>query len=210
MDNFEVHGIDVSHYQSRINWSKVVDQDIQFAFVKASEGANFSDSLYCHNWTEMKSAGLRRGAYHFYRPTISPELQVANFASRVELSEGDLPPVLDVEVLDGVSKARLIAGITTWLYATEIKYGIRPIIYTNIKFYNKYLAGHFNEYPMWIARYNDREPRLACGRDWQFWQYGNRGRLNGIYGDVDFNVFRGTLADLDKLCLHPQPIISVK
>lgn len=209
MTNFEVHGIDVSHYQSEIHWDTIADQGIHFAFVKASEGITLNDPLYCHNWDEIQRVGIRRGAYHFFRPAIPARQQAHNFMNWVELDYGDMPPVLDVEVLDGVSKTTLLAGVKTWLFTTEIHYGIKPILYTNLKFYNKYLAGHFEDYPVWIARYNSRTPTLSCGRDWQFWQYGNRGQLHGIDGDVDFNVFQGSMASLDSLCLQPKPILSI-
>lgn len=205
--DYAVHGIDVSHYQSRVNWQAVAQQDIHFAFIKATEGAMHLDSLFCHNWESMKLAGLKRGAYHFFRPTISPLAQADNFTRSVEIEYGDLPPVLDVEVLDGVSKESLINGVRTWLYYAEIRYGVKPIIYTNIKFYNKILAGHFNDYPMWIARYGFREPTLACGRDWHFWQYGNRGRIKGVTGNVDFNVFNGSYEALEAMCVAPRSVI---
>ncbi len=208
MDGFAVHGIDVSHYQALIDWDTVAEQDIHFAFVKATEGITLNDSLYCRNWDHIKRAGIYRGAYHFFRPSFSAEDQARNFMQWVELEVGDLPPVLDVEVLDGVSKARLITGVKTWLFLTEIHYNVKPIIYTNLKFYNKYLAGHFNDYPLWIARYNSREPTLANGSQWRFWQYGNRGRLAGIDGNVDFNVFAGTLEELEHLCVQPAPVLS--
>ena len=207
-DDFLVHGIDVSHYQSYIDWRTVAEQDIHFAFVKASEGVTMRDTLFCTNWDEMKYAGIRRGAYHFFRPQLDAEDQARHFFKQVKLEYGDLPPVLDVEVLDNVSKARLIVGVKTWLWLAELYYGVKPILYTNVKFYNKYLAGHFNDYPLWIARYNSRKPNTACGRDWQFWQYGNRGQLAGIEGDVDFNVFNGELTALDALCLQPSLVIS--
>lgn len=208
LERFEVHGIDVSHYQSRIDWDSVVGEEVHFAFVKASEGINMVDTLFCRNWEEMKRVGLYRGAYHFFRPAVPAELQADNFLNAVEMEYGDLPPVLDIEVLDGADKVQLITGIRTWLYLVEIHYSTKPILYTNLKFYNKYLAGHFNDFPIWIARYNTREPRLACGRDWQFWQYGNRGQLSGIKGNVDFNVFKGSLKDLEALCFSPPLILS--
>ena len=210
MDHYQVHGIDVSHYQSSINWDTVASQNIYFAFIKATEGISYNDSLYCHNWEEVKRVGIKRGAYHFFRPRVSGELQARNFANWVEIKPGDLPPVLDVEVLDDVSKSVLIRGIRDWLYLTEIHFNIKPIIYTNLKFYNKYLAGQFADYPIWIARYNTTEPRLACGRDWQFWQYGNQGRVKGIYGDVDFNVFYGDSSELNNLCFAPSVPLSLK
>lgn len=208
LDQYPIHGIDVSHYQSRINWDTVAAQGVYFAFVKASEGQTYQDSLFCLNWEEMKRVGLRRGAYHFFRPTVPTDDQVRNFIERVEMQYGDLPPVLDVEVMDGVSKTTLLHGIQTWLQAVEAQYNIKPILYTNLKFYNKNLAGHFNDYPIWIARYNTREPTLACGRDWHFWQHGNRGRIPGINGDVDFNVFKGSIWELDALCFYPRAVLS--
>lgn len=202
MDKFSVHGIDVSHHQKKILWDTVAAQQVHFAFVKATEGVNFSDSLFCFNWSEMKRVGIKRGAYHFYRPNSSPMLQAFNFNQWVEIETGDLPPVLDVEVLDGADPLHLLSGLRTWLTLVEWRHCIKPIIYTNLKFYNTYLAGHFDDYPVWIARYNSSEPILASGRDWLFWQYGNRGTIAGIQGHVDFNVFKGDFTRLDSLC-HP-------
>lgn len=209
MTGYEVHGIDVSHYQSYINWDTVAAQDVRFAFMKATEGHTFVDTMFCYNWEQTERAGIKRGAYHFFRPTLNARTQAMNFRDNVTLRTGDLPPVLDVEVIDGASKAEIIIGMQTWLSLTELHYGIRPIIYTNLKFYNKYLVGYFDEYVMWIARYNDSaQPKLAAGKDWHFWQYGNKGRLKGIKGDVDFNVFSGNIFELEELGLAPRTVFS--
>lgn len=199
LDTYEVHGIDVSHYQGRIDWTQIAAQDIHFAYIKASEGEWLQDSMFCTNWEAAKLVGIKRGAYHFYRPNVDVRKQISNFIGAVEMEYGDLPPVLDIEVLDGVATPDLLPNLTYWLNIMELHYGMKPVIYTNLKFYNKHLAGSFAEYPTWIARYNDKEPRLACGTAWQFWQYGNRGRLQGIEGDVDFNIFVGTRQELDEL-----------
>lgn len=208
MDKFEVHGIDVSHYQGRIDWGKVAAQDIDFVFVKATEGGDYQDSIYCDNWDLMKQHGIKRGAYHFFRPQSPVDLQITNFVDNVQLAPGDLPPVLDVETYDGASKVQIITAMRQWLYAVEIHFNVKPIIYTNLKFFNKNLAGQFREYPLWIARYNSREPRLADSREWDFWQYGNKGTIDGIDGYVDFNVFRGDFTNLDSMCYYPAEIIS--
>ncbi len=206
-EEFEVHGIDISHYQKNIDWEVVAQQGVNFAFVKASEGENFGDSLYCKNWEEIKRVGIKRGAYHFFRPSISPVLQAENFISTVELTRGDLAPVLDVEVTEGVGTEVLLHGIKSWIHAIESVYEIKPIIYSNQKFFNKYLSKEFKNYPIWIARYSYwRNPRLALGNDWHFWQYGNTGRIEGIAGNVDFNVFKGSLSDLEAFCIVvPEP-----
>ena len=208
MDSFAVHGIDVSHYQSHIDWDKVASQDISFAFVKATEGEMMKDSLFCNNWQEMQRVGIKRGAYHFFRPSLSVEQQAQNFIKNVDIEFGDMPPVLDVEVVDGVSSAVLVEGVQKWLDIVEAHYHVKPILYTNLKFHKKYIAKTFTDYPIWIARYSYERPMLTYGQEWLFWQYGNRGRLKGINGDVDFNVFYGSMAELEDFCLSPGTALS--
>ncbi len=208
MPHFAVHGIDVSHYQARIDWDTIAVQSIDFAFVKATEGEEMQDSLFAFNWSDIKRVGLKRGAYHFFRPRTSVLKQAQNFMASVELEEGDLPPVLDVEVADGASEKLIVKSVRMWLEIIENHYRIRPIIYTNLNFYEKYIHKNFPHHPIWIARYNTQKPYLGKNRDWQFWQYGNRGELRGIDGFVDFNVFRGSLLELDAMCLSSNPFYS--
>lgn len=210
MDGYEVHGIDISHYQSLIQWDTIADQEIHFAFAKATEGGSWQDKHYCNNWKEMKRVGLKRGAYHFFRPTVSAIDQMRNFAEQVDLETGDLPPVLDVEVADGVSKTVLIERVREWLLLAEAQYQVRPILYSNYNFYREHLAGEFAEYPVWIARYSERTPYLSRHKEWDFWQYGDRGRLAGIEGDVDLNVFNGTMEKLEAMCLSPKKAFTYK
>lgn len=207
--DFAIQGIDVSRYQLKINWEQVAQQDIHFAFVKATEGSTHLDTLFEDNWSAIRDAGLRRGAYHFFRPNTDPLAQAQHFIDQVELLSGDLPPVLDIEVLDDSHPALLIVSLKIWLDRIYEYYGVRPILYTNLKFYNKHLAGHFDEYPLWIARYSEEEPVLACGREWQFWQYGNRGKIAGINGYVDFNVFAGDWMELDQLSFGQHTVLSL-
>jgi len=208
LSGYEVHGIDVSHYQSRIDWESVAMQSVEFAFVKATEGGTFEDSLFLHNWSALKRHGIRRGAYHFFRPEVPPGVQVRHFARIVHLESGDMPPVLDVEIIGALPKKELVRRIQIWLEMAEGHFGVKPIIYTNLHFYNRNLAGYFHGYPLWIARYHGKEPILACGSDWHFWQYGKHGRLDGIEGSVDFNVFRGSSGALDSLCIPLSPELS--
>lgn len=199
MKGFAVHGIDVSHYQNQINWDTVAEQNINFVFIKASEGESIQDSLFQKNWNSLKKFDIKKGAYHFFRPGTDVKNQFANFKQIVKLEQGDLPPVLDIEVNDGVSKLDLVQNAKSWLSLCEEEYKIKPIIYTNLNFYKSTLAGYFDDYPLWIARYSNEKPILNYGNSWTFWQYGNRGQIRGIDGDVDFNVFNGSLEDLEKL-----------
>lgn len=207
-DHFEVHGIDVSHYQKEIDWPLVAAQDVAFAFVKASEGETYKDRYFCENWDAMKDAGIKRGAYHFFRPTLSAEMQAKNFIEQASLEDGDFAPVLDIEVLDNVSPEQLRAGVNTWIQIVEDHFKVKPIIYTYQKFYNKYLSGYYEEHPLWIARYSSwRKPRLKSNQSWQFWQYGSKGQLDGVDGPVDLNVFKGSVDDLSDFCLvRPAPL----
>jgi lysozyme len=121
----------------------------------------------------------------------------------VHLEPSDLPPVLDVEVAGSQLAVELRAGISTWLKLVEQRYGVKPILYTNYNFYQRYLAGHFDAYPLWIAHYQVPRLRLnpGAGRQVKFWQLTDRGKVAGINGRVDCNVFFGTLADLKQLSL---------
>ena len=207
---FEVHGIDVSHYQKKINWHKVASQDIDFAFIKATEGETYKDSFFCENWAGMKAAGIRRGAYHFFRPTLSAEAQAINFIEMADLGDGDFIPILDVEVTDGISPKQFRQQMDSWLQIVENHFKVKPIIYTYQNFFNDNLAGHYENHPIWVARYSSwRKPHLKSKQDWQFWQYGNKGQLKGIDGPVDFNVFKGNENELEKFCIvRPEPLFN--
>lgn len=200
-----LRGVDVSHYQKRIEWdSLVVKEPIDFAFVKATEGQDYVDSLFCRNWDSLRKHGIRRGAYHFFRAYGCGEDQAKHFLDRVEFEPGDLAPVLDLERTDGMEPEIMIQEATIWLQCVEKQLGIKPIIYTGFHFYEKFLKGHFDHYPLWIARYNDEAPLLTSGKRWDFWQYSNAGCLEGISEKVDLNVFPGTPAMMEKLCWYPQ------
>ena len=117
-------------------------------------------------------------------------MQAENFIDKVELETGDLPPVLDVEQLNGNTPAQLKAEIRKWLDIVENHYQVKPIIYTNVDFYNRFLGNDFDAYPLWLAHYYQPErPRIS--RNWLFWQHSDQGRVNGIASKVDFNVFNG-------------------
>jgi len=202
---YAIHGIDISHHQMDISWNEVASIDvkgvrIQFAFIKATEGITRQDQHFSRNWRKCKSAGLIRGAYHFYYPTRDAKQQAENFIKQVDLLPGDLPPVLDVEVSKHKSKAEIVAGCTEWCEIIEEHYGVKPIIYTSPGFYDKYLKDDFKDYPLWIAHYYEELPRMKH-RSWDFWQHTDRAYVRGIGKQVDLNVFNGDLEDLKDLCL---------
>lgn len=210
MAGYSVHGVDVSRHQGRIDWAQVADDGIRFAYVKASEGEDWQDSTFCYNWDEVRANGIRRGAYHFFRPARSALEQANNFINTVnELREGDLPPALDAETTDGASKEVIVNRIRSWLEIVEMHYHIRPVIYTNLKFYYKYIVGNFDQYPIWISRYSYASPQLI-GNQWTFWQYSREGRVRGIGTEVDLNVFNGDSTVLEAISYHPPNVLSLR
>ena len=200
-----LRGVDVSHHQKVIAWDSVAAKDpLDFAFVKATEGGDFIDSLFCHNWDELRRLGIRRGAYHFFRAYGCGDEQADHFLSQVEMMPGDIAPVLDIEVLDGIAPEIMLQEALIWLEIVERQLGVKPIIYSNQHFYERYLAGHLDQFPLWIARYSSEKPFLATGKSWEFWQFSNEGCVDGICKKVDLNVFSGTHEMLDRLCWYPE------
>lgn len=201
---YSMHGIDVSHYQGDINW-KMLKQTrqgkfpVQFIFMKATEGGDFSDDKFVANFDSAKAHGFIRGAYHFYNPKTDANKQADFFIRSVKLEPGDLPPVLDIE-MKGKDMKKLQHDLKIWLGKIENHYGVKPIIYASYKFKTKYLNDSiFNTYPYWIAHYYVDSVRYQG--EWKFWQHTDVGTLPGIGEKVDLNVFNGSSADLQKMLI---------
>lgn len=200
---YSIHGIDVSRYQNNIDWTAVKqmqDKEIKigFAFIKATEGLGRVDNGFRKNWFKAKQSKIPRGAYHFFISSKSGKAQAENFIETVNLSKGDLPPVLDIESTNGASAADIQQRAKDWLVMVEKHYKVKPLIYTNIDFYNNFLDGAFDDYPLWVAHYYVKDkPRIE--RTWTFWQHNEKGRVNGVDTFVDFNVFKGDSAAFRKL-----------
>ncbi|MBL0015595.1 MAG: hypothetical protein IPP17_03940 [Bacteroidetes bacterium] len=109
-NRFSIRGIDVSRYQGKIEWAKVKQAGIRFAFIKATEGTDYVDPYFAVNWDEAKDKGIARGAYHFFRPAQDGKAQAEHFLKQVKWTKGDLPPVLDLEVTDEVTAAAIRRG----------------------------------------------------------------------------------------------------
>ena len=203
--NYTIHGIDVSRHQSTIDWDDVKAMQIKnikigFGFIKATEGIQNVDDQFKKNWAAAKKADIPRGAYHFFIPSKSGKAQAENFIETVNLDSGDLPPVLDIEHVNGTSIPKLQLGILEWLLLVESHYHVKPIIYTNAFFYKNFLGDKFDDYPLWVAHYLVKDkPHIE--RNWIFWQHNETGQVNGINAYVDFNVFNGDSAAFKKLLI---------
>lgn len=197
--DYNVHGIDISKYQGNIDWYQLKNHEVRFAFIKATEGKELQDPNFEKNWRKAYQVGIARGAYHFYRPNVDWKIQARNFISNVELEKGDMPPVLDIELIHRNNQLYLLSEIKKWLEVVERHYGIRPIVYTYENYYNRFLLDEFRHYNLWIAKYSNSSPCLEDGARWEFWQYSESGQLNGIDHKVDMNCFYGTEAQFKKI-----------
>lgn len=204
-ENYPIHGIDVSKYQSMIAWEevkamKVKNIQLGFVFIKATEGIANTDPHFKRNWKKTKDHQVIRGAYHFFIGSKDGRMQAENFIRKVELEPGDMPPVLDAEQLNGASAVQVRKEMKVWLDIVENHYQVKPIIYTNVDFYNRNLGTEFDKYPLWVAHYYQTEqPRIKRG--WIFWQHSDKGRVNGIVSPVDFNVFNGDSLEFKNLLI---------
>lgn len=206
---YEIHGVDISHYQGEIDWDKLRDAMIEgyplrFIMIKATEGSTKLDDKFVDNFYQARENGYIRGAYHFWSNKSSARSQAYHFLDKVHLQEGDLPPVLDVEHKPAdKSVEEFQQDILTWLHIVEDKYHVKPILYTYYKFKEQYLSTPvFEDYPYWIAHYY--VDKIEYKGNWKFWQHTDVGKLPGIKGYVDFNIYNGSYYDLKKLTIGSQ------
>lgn len=213
-----IYGIDVARYQHEsggrshpIAWDRLrisslgvktpktitgkVDYPVSFVFIKSTEGTTVTNRYYISDYAAARKNGIRVGAYHFFSTKSNPKEQARHFLRHTRFTRGDLPPVLDVEPSDAQIAAMggaetMFANIRTWMGIVENATGVRPILYINQMFVNRYMPlapDIAAAYEVWIARYNEFKPDMHL----VFWQLGYDGRVTGIRGDVDINVFNG-------------------
>ncbi len=206
-EGYEIHGIDISHHQGKIDWQELKDNGmidkfpVRFIMIKATEGSTAIDENFFDNFYQAREYGFTRGAYHFYSVHSSAKDQASFFIENVKLENGDLPPVLDVEHKPkNQSTEAFQQSVLLWLNMVERHYGVKPIIYTYYKFKMQYLNDSvFDSYPYWIAHYYVEKVEYKGA--WRFWQHTDVGKLPGIKGYVDFDIYNGSYYDLRKMTI---------
>ena len=197
-------GVDVSGHQrgaGLIHWPEVAAAGQQFAFVKATEGEGWVNEHYLEDIHAAHAAGLLVGTYHYARPAGDARRQAAHYAATLAAApQHSLPPVLDIEVNEDLDPARLQQWVGEFLAETERLTGRTPMIYTYRYFWREHMADTdaFTRHPLWLAAYQNQVPEPVGG--WAhltFWQRSETGRVPGIDGDVDLNLFNGTASQLD-------------
>ena len=189
-------GVDLSSYQGEVDFAKLKEQKIEFAYIKATEGSKHTDAHFVANWTKAETAGMPAGAYHFFSYESSGAAQAENFiAAMGDSLEGRLIPAIDLELskeqkANPPEKAEVVVALKTMLTILEEKYRVKPLIYATKEYYEKYLAEDFGDYPRWV-RSVLWPVYLEAGDDWLLWQYDDHGELAGYNGSekyIDLNV----------------------
>ncbi len=211
--DYPVNGIDVSKYQGNVDWNAVAGAGVKFAWIKASEGGDRVDPMFQANWNAARTAGVARGAYHFMYWCRDSLEQIKWMEQNVPVEPDALPPVLDLEATPDsrtcrrhLEKEPTLVEVRVALQEMERYFGKRPVIYTSVDFYEAILSdGAFSDYPMWV-RSTKHHPAVRYGsRKWVFWQYQADGRIPGIDGKVDRNVFHGTEDQWKEFLAQNQP-----
>ena len=213
-EGYNIHGIDISHYQEDINWSDLRTTSVEgdtisftFAFMKATEGTWKEDRNFEENWEDAHTYHITCGAYHYFLADQDARKQAENYISSVNLQTGDLPPVIDIEDTRGRSKQEIVDGIKTMASLLETRYGTKPIIYSNISFIEDYLSDDFPDYYFWVAHYYQDDLNISSEINWLFWQHNDHAMLFGYDQSVDVNVFNGNIIEFRNILIQSGPRI---
>jgi lysozyme len=188
----ETYGVDVSNHQGEIDWAAVAGDDIEFAYIKATEGGDFVDPWFERNWEGAQSAGLDVGAYHYFTLCRSGSKQAENFLATVPVHEADLPAALDLEFAGNCSQR----PTRQWVHEEVAQFmqmvaqatGSDVLLYVGSEFDETYgITDTFGE-PLWQRRIL----RRPNGDRWVVWQLSFFSDVDGIDGGVDLDVRRGS------------------
>ena len=206
----DIIGVDVSEYQDKIDMKRLSEQNIDFVYIRATEGSSYQDACFRENWKNAHECGLLAGAYHFFSFDSSGETQARNYIETVGELEGDLIPVVDFEYYGDKEKNRpdkekVLRELHIFLEILEKEYGVKPMIYTLKNIYSVYLDGEVDGYPLWVR--NVFYPAALDGwGDYVMWQYLDTAQLDGYSGGekyIDMDVLADGMT-LEKITLHKQ------
>ena len=185
-------GIDVARYQGDIDWQTVSMEKILFVYIKATEGKTYIDPKFHQNIKGAQKAGLKVGAYHFFRMTSGAREQFNHFYSQVSKYKMDLIPMIDVEVSSNEVKSikQVHDSLDVFINLVTQKYGKKPMIYGTQRSYNTYCAPKYNNLHLYIGRYGKNAPEIKGEGSYTIWQYSEHGKVNGIPKAVDLCRFR--------------------
>lgn len=189
----EIVGIDVSAHNGDIDFERVKAEGIEFVIIKASEGSTFKDKRFVDNVRKARKAGLKVGAYHFFRFDTPGYMQGLNFVNSIHGRNLDLPAVIDIEEFTNPNfqTTKLVMNRVAEMADHLESRGYRVMLYTNKKGHARFIKGQLETYPLWLCSLGSLPDDIEC----DIWQATHHGRVNGVDHDVDINVFTSSRSD---------------
>jgi len=199
--DYPVHGVDISRFQTQVDWPEARAAGVNFAFIKATEGGDLADPMFDEHWRGAARAGVKRGAYHFFYHCRPAAEQARWFIAHVPRAAGALPPVLDIEwtpfsptCTRRPPAAEERAEAATFMNLLAAHYGQPPILYTTVDFFAENEMWRLSGNEFWLRSVAGHPAERYGGQHWTFWQYTGTGLVPGIAGEADVNVFAGSSA----------------
>ncbi len=204
-ERFPIRGIDVSSHNGMIDFKAVAADGIEFVWIKASEGETFRDNNFILNFQKATQAGLKTGAYHFFRFDRDGVAQARNFIRSVAGRCLDLGMAIDVEETGnagGVPHDSIIIRLRDMIEYLNVA-GVRPILYSNRAGFDKYIYDEFRDLPLWICQFTDN----SRSGDWLYWQFYHHGHVAGVKTEVDLDVYSGSREDWEYMLDNMPPTL---
>lgn len=193
-DKYPIRGIDISAHNGDVDFAKVRAHGYSFVIIKATEGGSFKDSKFQMNVVRARRAGLRVGAYHFFRFDVTPYMQALNLMHSLRSVRVDMPVVVDIEDWTNPNDRpapRVVQKLVNFINELE-RNGYKVVIYTNKRGYKKYVERRLSLLPLWICSFTDVPDDIQ----WTLWQYTHSGSVDGVKGNVDINIFNGDYMEM--------------
>lgn len=190
-NEYPVVGIDISKHNGNVDFKQLAADSLSFVFIKATEGNEYVDPTFHRNYALAKQAGLKVGAYHYFRMAKNGTVQAYNFLKSVKDKEIDLPLVIDVEEWGNdifVDRDEAVKRLVKMVECIENN-NYKVMIYTNKDGYKKFIRGNLDDKLLWLCTF--KQPEKVVDYNWTILQYSHWGEVAGIDGEVDLDVFNG-------------------
>lgn len=188
----QYRGIDISEFQGEIDFEEVRRSGIEAVYIRVGAG-EYTDEYFAENYERAKAAGLKIGFYHYVtaRSVEEGRRQARFFASLAAGREPDMRLTMDFEYFGSLSVSQINAISEAYLDELTALTRREAVIYSDLSnarnIFSRALA---EKYPLWAAQYGADEPSAnGKWREWVGFQYTDEGRVGGIYGNVDRNIF---------------------
>ncbi|MBD5315732.1 MAG: hypothetical protein HDS08_06200 [Bacteroides sp.] len=193
---YPVTGVDISAHNGDIDFDAMSREGVEFVLIKATEGVSHKDANFHTNYLKARRAGMKIGAYHFFRFDCTGYMQALNILHSIRGKHLDLPVVIDVEEwTNSVTQPTegVVDGLRRMITCLE-EHGYRVMLYSNKNGYERFIRSRLESYPVWLCSFSPPDDTHR----WVIWQYSHQGRLEGTRGPIDLNAFRGTREEWEK------------